>query len=395
MKFLKTVFALALLSLPLQAQEESALMEMPVAGFKNEISVEILQSDESVLKTDSTDISSSKISETEKTAEPTPAEFLKKEKIRTEIDSLQNLLKEKSPDGELEYFPLEEFTFAGNRRYILDGSRPLAKTNLRPIPTAIVGTAVAALAYQLHTVQSSWWTGNEQFGFIEDWDFAYQADKVGHLYSGYLASYVAHEAFLVSGVSRNTSIWAGGAIGLLYQTYVETYDGWNFPNWGFSFSDEYFNTLGAGLFVAQHYVPFLQNFQPKWQYIPATKTGERPRNNATTDGNFIDDYNSNTFWMSINVDNMLPASLEGYWPDWLMLSVGYGARNIETGHDDERARRVMIGLDYNFVEMLPDGPDSWNWVKQSLNLFKFPAPTLEFSRGITTFRILYPFQIRL
>ncbi len=394
MKFLKTVFALALLSLPLQAQEESALLEMPVAGFKNEVSVEILQNNEILLKADSTDISASKIPETEKTLGSNTLELLKKDDIRAEIDSLQNLLKERSPDGELEYVPLEEFTYAGHRRYTIDGGRPLLKTNIKPIPTAIVGGLYTGLFIVLHQAQSVWWGDNATFKIIEDWDFALQADKAGHFFGGYLASYAMHESFLASGFSWETSVWAGGAMGLLYQSYVEAMDGYA-KGWGFSFSDEYFNTLGAGFFVAQHYVPFLQNFQPKWQFIPADITGDRPRKNALVAGNFIDDYNSSTFWMSVNVNNMLSESVEQYWPDWLMLSVGYGARNIETGYDNERARRIMIGFDYNLVELLPDGPNWWNWVRQTVNHFKFPAPTLEFSRGITTFRILYPFQIRL
>ncbi|HYF03112.1 MAG TPA: DUF2279 domain-containing protein [Patescibacteria group bacterium] len=375
MKFLKTVFALALFISPLKAQELVEVSE-PVAGFKNE--------ERTLLKNE--EISFKNKLESDST------ELLKREKIRAQIDSLEKQLTIKGEDG-LEYVAPEDFTYAGNPRYTLVG-RPLAKTQIRPVPTVLFGATAAGVVYTLHQAQSVWWTEDAEFKVIEDWDFAIQADKAGHFMGGYFFSYISHELLIACGVSRDASIWAGGLLGLSYQTYVEILDGYA-KGWGFSMSDQYANTLGAGFFVLQHYVPFLQNFQPKWQYIPADWAGERPRRNLMTEGNFIDDYNSNTFWMSFNVNNMLPKSVEGYWPDWLMLSIGYGARNIETGHDAERARRVMIGLDYNLVELLPDGPNWWNWFKQSANLIKLPAPTIEFTRGITTFRFLYPFQIRL
>jgi len=375
MKFLKAVCLFAIFALPLKEKESLAVSE-PVAGFKNEERV-VLKIEETSFKNE---------------FENDSTEFLKREKIRAEIDSLEKQLTIKGEDG-LEYVAPEDFTYAGNPRYTIVG-RPLAKTHIKPIPTILVGTAAVAAVYSLHQAQSVWWTEDAEFKVIEDWDFAIQADKAGHFMGGYFFSTLYHETLIACGVSRDASIWAGGLLGLSYQTYVEILDGYA-KGWGFSMSDQYANTLGAGFFVIQHYVPFLQNFQPKWQYIPADWAGERPRHNVDRTGNFIDDYNSNTFWMSMNINNMLSKDAEKYWPDWLMLSIGYGARNIETGHEDERARRIMIGLDYNLVELLPDGPNWWNWFKQTANLIKLPAPTIEFTRGITTFRILYPFQIRL
>jgi hypothetical protein len=375
MKFLKALCMLALIISPLKAQDVAEVSE-PVAGFKSS-ETEVFKNEEILLKNE---------------YEKDSTEFLKREEIRAQIDSLEEHLTIKGEDG-LEYVAPEDFTYAGNPRYTLYG-RPLAKTHIRPIPTVAFGAAAAGLVYTMHQAQSVWWTEDAEFKVIEDWDFAIQADKAGHFLGGYFFSYISHELLLGCGVSRDASIWAGGLLGLSYQTYVEILDGYA-KGWGFSMSDQYANTLGAGFFVMQQYVPYLQNFQPKWQHIPADWAGERPRHNADRAGNFIDDYNSNTFWLSFYVNNMLPESAEKYWPDWLMLTVGYGARNIETGHNDERARRVMIGLDYNVVELFPDGPNWWNWIKQGLNIIKLPAPTLEFSRGVTTFRILYPFQIRL
>jgi hypothetical protein len=146
--------------------------------------------------------------------------------------------------------------------------------------------------------------------------------------------------------------------------------------------------FGTGFFIAQHYVPFLQNFLPRWLYVPAQWSGIAARSNGET---WIDDYNSSTFWMAVNVHGLLPEPLNGYWPKWLMLSAGYGVRGIEVP-GEEPARYSMLALDYNLVEILPEGPGFWGWLRQTMNHIKLPSPTVEFGPQ-TKFYLLYPFRI--
>jgi len=72
--------------------------------------------------------------------------------------------------------------------------------------------------------------------------------------------------------------------------------------------------------------------------------------------------------------------------------VGYGINGYYTSN---MSRRYVVGLDYNLVELLPDGPNFWNWLKQTLNLVKWPAPAIEFSSNGTRFHLLYPFTISI
>ena len=201
-------------------------------------------------------------------------------------------------DSSDEYYSPEEFTFAGRRYYTITGGTALKETSLQTVPAIVVAAGYAGIVTTLHIIQSSWWQGKRNpIRFEEDWPFARQVDKAGHTYSGYFASYWWSHALMESGLSWDAATWTGAALGLAYQTYVEIYDGMA-DGWGFSPSDQYANMFGAGLFVAQRYVPFLQNFIPKWQYVPAdwTNTGFSRRQNA----NFIDDYNSSSFWLGIN-----------------------------------------------------------------------------------------------
>lgn len=283
-----------------------------------------------------------------------------------------------------------DFTYAGARRYTMDGSLPYEDSHLKALPTAIVGGVYLGAFIWLHNEQANAWWANQRgaFHIQDDWEYALQVDKAGHFYGGYMASYLLSEGFLTTGMSWDAATVWGSVAGLLYQSYVEVEDGFA-RDWGFSPSDMVSNTLGAGFFVAQRYVPFLQNFTPKWQYIPSDWLGKNTIQHSTT---FIDDYNGSTFWLSANVHNLLPPAAASYWPRWLNLAFGYNVYGVGLPDARDRERRYVIGLDYNLVELLPDGPGLWNWFRQGLNMIKLPAPALVIG-NTTKFHLLYPFTL--
>ncbi len=298
-----------------------------------------------------------------------------------------------------DFVPLSQFTYAGQRRYTMDGSLPRLDTKINPVTTSILGGIYLGTLVWLHIhQQNAWWSGQRgPFHFEEDWVSALQVDKAGHAFGGYMTSYVMSEGLMASGFSWNEATILGSAFGLAYQTYVETEDGFA-KEWGFSPSDWYFDALGPIFFISQHYVPALQNITPKWQYVPSEWTGEPIINRPRT---FIDDYNSSTFWWSLNVYHILPENLKKYWLPWLNIAVGYGADAIDVkfnpnGPPDQLSqRRYIIGLDYNLIQLLPSGSPFWNWLRQSLDFLKFPSPALEFTQSGTKFKLLYPFRINL
>lgn len=294
---------------------------------------------------------------------------------------------------------ISDFTYAGQRRYTLDGSLPSSETQIKPLTASIVGGIYLGAVIGLHINQrNAWWNNNRgAFHIEEDWFSALQVDKAGHCFGGYITSYVLSEGLLASGVGYDASAIWGSALALAYQTYVEAEDGFA-KNWGFSPSDWYFDAIGAGFFLAQHYNPFLQNITPKWQFVPSEWTGKpvilRPRT-------FIDDYNSSTFWWSVDVYNILGENEKNYWPKWLNVAIGYGGDAIDANPDPDgppdqlSIRRYILGLDFNLVRLLPDGGWFWNWARQSLNYIKLPAPAVEFTEKGTKFYLLYPFRINL
>ena len=306
-----------------------------------------------------------------------------------------SVLYSKTPsDSGQAYLPISQFTYGGDRRFTISGDQPRLITEIKPVTTAIIGGVILTSVIALHIhQQNAWWSGTRgSFHFQEDWISALQVDKCGHAFGGYMLSYGMDEALKTSGVDYNSSVLYGSIFGLAYQTYVETEDGFA-KTWGFSPSDWYFDFIGPAFYLAQHYVPALQNITPKWQYIPTEWTTKADINRPKT---FIDDYNSTTFWYSVNVNNILPDNLKKYWLPWLNIAVGYGADsdlkpNLLGPPDQQNIRRFIIGLDYNLVRLLPEGGSFWNWFRQTLNFMKFPAPAVQFSNGVVKFYLMYPF----
>ena len=283
-----------------------------------------------------------------------------------------------------------EFKYAGSPRFTLSGDLPNISTQIKPFQATLALSVTVATGIALHINQSAaWWDGKgTSFYFRDDWNEVHFADKFGHFMGGYFISYVAREAFVFSGFSWDQSIFLGSLVGLLAQTYVEFKDGYS-ENTGFSPSDFTADFLGVSYFYLQHYIPFLQNFSPKWQYAPPEMIGIPP--NARTKS-FLDNYNSTTAWISIHVRNLFWGEEESIWPKWLNIGLGYGVSGYCT---PDICSRFVIGIDYNLVELLPDGVPFWNWLKQSLNGIKFPAPAIEFSTYGTRFLLLYPFTISI
>jgi hypothetical protein len=253
----------------------------------------------------------------------------------------------------------------------------------------LTGTYVAAITalhiYQVNTI----WDSTSSFRVIEDGDYGLYVDKLGHVWGGYMNAYILSEFLMGSGFSHDAATHWGAAMSFAYQSYVEILDGFG-TGWGFSPSDMYSNALGISYFLGQHYVPFLQNFTPKANYIPPAWYGGKARDQSSS---FIDDYSGYTFMLSANVNNLLPKELDPYWPDWLNIGVGYTARNLTYKNGD---RKYLIGLDINPAMVLPDGGTEWNWFKQSLNYILLPLPMLELSPdGPPVFRLMYPFHFSI
>jgi hypothetical protein len=299
-------------------------------------------------------------------------------------DSAQSSIAQTAADT----VPASEFTYAGYPRVTLTGNPATTKTRIKPLPFSLLtGTYLGALTalhiYQVNTI----WDSTTHFRILEDGDYGLYTDKFGHIWGTYINAYFISEFLMASGLSWDAATNWGGAMALLYQTYVEVLDGFG-KNWGFSPSDMAANIVGYSFFMGHHYWPFLQNFTLKTSYFPPRWFGGQHRESSSS---FIDDYSSYTYLLSANVYRLIPESWRKYWLPWLNIGVGYAARNLTYKAGD---KKFLIGLDINPAMLLPDGGSFWNWIKQSLNYVLLPMPTLELSdTAPPRFHLLYPFRI--
>jgi hypothetical protein len=285
-----------------------------------------------------------------------------------------------------------EYRFAGGPRYTINGDLPFRETHIRPLPLAITVGSLSAIVLATHLYQQDAWWKNQRgaFHFEVAWDYAEQADKFGHMMSGYFASYVSHEALIASGVSQDVAAWVGPLMGTAFMSYIEIEDGFA-RGWGFDPTDEYSNIAGAALFAGQQYLPWLQNVGMKWSYWPTEKLNQGTPGHKTI---VVDDYNGTMVWFSLKMSNILPESIG--WPKWLRLAGGYGAYNVDQIDEQGRyltpGRKVFIALDYDLVELLPDMGSFGNWMAQTLDHIHLPAPALQILPTVK-FELLYPIPL--
>src|SRR5512140_1138178 len=136
--------------------------------------------------------------------------------------------------------------------------------------------------------------------------------------------FVFSRSLLWANVEREPALIWGAAGSSLFQTYIEIEDGFS-AYWGFDRVDFAADLLGAWYPVVQEYVPFLQNLNMKFSYLP--KNQGEPSSIPGQVYTVFDDYEGQTFWLSLNVKNVLPKAVGEFWPSWLALAVGMSVRD--------------------------------------------------------------------
>ena len=239
---------------------------------------------------------------------------------------------------------------------------------------AITGFTIGAGVWLHNYQRNSWWAGQRgQFHIQNDWDYSMSADKFGHFFDGYFIHNLYSGAFEWAGFDEKSAMWMGTLFSLAYMTDIEIEDGFA-TDWGFSPGDEFFNTLGAFYPVFQYYVKPLQEFNFKWSYFPSE--GLR---NGTKQGAFLDDYNGQTFWLSIGVRHFMPGSVQKYWPDFINIALGYGVKHY-TDYS-KRFQDFYIALDFDYRKMIPGDSKFMLWMKDILNHFRIlPAPGIRINK---------------
>lgn len=289
---------------------------------------------------------------------------------------------------------------------------------------ALTGTGAAAYTATTIGLNQLWYAGypRSRFHFFNDMRGWRYMDKAGHAFTAYFESKWFGQLYAWTGMRPKAAAWAGVAAGTLFQTTLETLDAFS-AEWGFSWGDVAFNTLGSAAYIGQEYAWGEQRFLIKVSaHRPHYSTAPLPSSNGLGEPTslaqraralygtgipsmFIKEYNGVTIWASGNIASFCQER-PNWLPPWLNIAVGYGAENMfgaernqwtddETGamyqapDTYQRYSQLFLALDIDF-ERIPTKSKALKSLFGLLNIFKVPSPTLEWnSLGQLRFRPLY------
>lgn len=247
-------------------------------------------------------------------------------------------------------------------------------------------------------LNQAWYKGYPRSSFhtfndVGEW---LQMDKIGHAWTAYNTGKAGAALWRWAGVDDQTSVLLGSGSGLLYMLSIEYLDGHS-AEWGWSWGDAGADLFGSILFSSQQLGWNQQKIQLKFSshkrnYDPSLEKRANDLFGSSLPQRLLKDYNAQTYWLSFNLNSFLKTNL----PDWLNISVGYGADGMFGGYknlsydktgnivfdrrDIERYRQWYLSPDIDFTKIKTNSKIVRS-ILFALNALKMPAPALEFSKN--------------
>jgi len=214
-----------------------------------------------------------------------------------------------------------------------------------------------------------------------------QVDKFGHAFGAYFESYVGYHWLINSGVPKKQALIYGGPLGFILQAPIEIMDGLH-TGWGFSWGDLTANAIGSGIFIGQQILFDEQIAKYKFSYWES-KYADKANGylGKSTLQRVLQDYNGHSYWFSVPINKIAPNK---FLPDWLCISVGYGANGMygEYGNiteyngvkipDTRRYRQLLLSMDIDWTKIKTNSK-FLKVVLQGLTFIKLPFPALEYN----------------
>ncbi len=231
---------------------------------------------------------------------------------------------------------------------------------------------------------------------MPDWK---QMDKFGHTTTAYHISLASYELFKWTGLNNRKSALYGSITSTLFMTSIEVLDGFS-EQWGFSWGDQAANMIGSGVFYAQQLAWEEQKVKFRYSFSPSGLDTYRPELlGSTTMENFIKDYNGMTFWLSSNINLLIPS--KEIAPPWLNIAIGYSANgmlgsienptehNGKTLPEMKRYRQYFLAPDIDFT-MINTNSRILDNIFKLIDFSKFPSPAIEYNEKYGwSFHLIY------
>lgn len=261
--------------------------------------------------------------------------------------------------------------------------------------TLVTGGSLAYLNQEWYAPYSS-----GKFHFFDDNDEWLQMDKCGHSWTTFQTSRLMINTFKWAGYNKKQQMFIGGTLGLAYMTVIETMDGFS-AGWGFSWGDMLANVLGTTISLTQYALWNEHRFNIKFSYWQSGLAQYNPKLlGGSNSEQILKDYNGQTYWLSVSPFSFIKSDKK--LPKWLAFSFGYGADGMLGARENnivvkdpngnvlnfDRVRQYYLSFDIDFSK-IPTRSKFLKAVFNSLNVLKFPSPTLEFKNGKPIFHYFY------
>jgi uncharacterized protein YfiM (DUF2279 family) len=219
-----------------------------------------------------------------------------------------------------------------------------------------------------------------------------QMDKAGHSFTAYILNSALYEGFLYSGFSKKKSAICSFFSAFAVMAGIEVFDGFS-AKWGASYGDLLFNLGGTSLFTAQKMWMKEKWLQPKFSFQATRYAGYYPDalGHSFTES-ILKDYNGQTYWLAMPFKR-----IHNELPEWLCLSLGYGAEGMVGGVDNSvlpaeiyfpRYRQYFLSMDINLTG-IKTRSTFLRMCFKTFNIIRIPFPALELSRGKLKGHALY------
>lgn len=261
------------------------------------------------------------------------------------------------------------------------------------------GVTAGAYAGAFAVLSTVWYQQYDRTGFhtFDDAGEWLQMDKLGHAWFTYYLNGLSTGAWGWAGLPEQQAVLAGSITTMGFVTIIELLDAYS-AKWGWSWADVGANVFGTSLFALQQLHWKEQRIRYKFSvHFKEYPTDLKQRSDdifgATVAQKLLKDYNAQTYWLSTSLRSFFPRS---GLPAWLNVSAGYSAEGMLGGFEnigfDDEGKRTFYRPDirrYRQWYLAPDIDLSKIRTKSKVlrtvftvfSSFKFPAPTLEFSKG--------------
>ncbi len=212
-------------------------------------------------------------------------------------------------------------------------------------------------------------------------------DKLGHAWVTFIEAHIVFRLFKWAGYRQKKFLWLSCIAPFVSQSSYEIFDGYS-AGYGASVYDLIANAAGALFFVIQLSFSHKLLISFKFSFFKTAWAAMRPNLlGSNTIQQIIKDYNGQTYWFSIDLNQLTGKKL---FPSWLTFCVGYGADGLLGGHDNIWDAKDGTEQDYSHIartsqwfislDILPqnisEGKPLLKLLLSPFEYIKIPAPAL-------------------